>query len=122
MLTVFGEVPEDIQRRVKYAKWKAIYISRCLKNGETPVPGPVAGTDAEEFDFPQIPTDNSNTDFEEQKPTVPSNQPSFPANPTVQPSSSPWAPTSDFHASNVAHSTISAMSKKSFLIKEYIIN
>jgi len=58
VLSVFGEIPEDIARRVKYAKWKAIYISRCLKNGEIPVPGPVAGTDAEDFDFglPNVPS------------------------------------------------------------------
>ena len=29
----------------KYAKWKAAYINNCLKNGETPIPGPVGGTD-----------------------------------------------------------------------------
>lgn len=59
VLSVFGEVSEEITQRIKYAKWKAIYISRCLKNGETPVPGPVAGTDAEDFGFfnqPNIPS------------------------------------------------------------------
>ena len=51
MLKVFGEIPEDIVKREKYAKWKSTYINKCLRNGETPIPGPVAGTDAEEFSF-----------------------------------------------------------------------
>ncbi|XP_078372600.1 vacuolar protein sorting-associated protein VTA1 homolog [Oculina patagonica] len=29
----------------KYAKWKAAYIHKCLKTGETPVPGPAGGDD-----------------------------------------------------------------------------
>lgn len=28
---------------LKYAKWKAAYIHKCLKSGETPVPGPAGG-------------------------------------------------------------------------------
>lgn len=44
----FGEISEDIQKNRKYAKWKAAYIHRCLKNGETPVAGPVGGEDGEE--------------------------------------------------------------------------
>ncbi|XP_046549119.1 vacuolar protein sorting-associated protein VTA1 homolog [Haliotis rubra] len=36
VLTVFGELSEDIEKNKKYAKWKAAYIHRCLKNGETP--------------------------------------------------------------------------------------
>lgn len=31
---------QNIQHR-KYAKWKAAYIHNCLKNGETPQPGPI---------------------------------------------------------------------------------
>ena len=42
MEAVFGELtPENAHAR-KYAKWKAAYIHNCLKNGETPVPGPAA--------------------------------------------------------------------------------
>ena len=29
----------------KYAKWKAAYIHKCLKSGETPIPGPAGGED-----------------------------------------------------------------------------
>lgn len=40
---VFGEVSEEVASERKYAKWKATYIHNCLKNGQTPVPGPMAG-------------------------------------------------------------------------------
>jgi len=39
----FGELSEEVQEQRKYAKWKAAYIHNCLKNGETPVPGPAGG-------------------------------------------------------------------------------
>ncbi|KAK2181582.1 hypothetical protein NP493_391g01007 [Ridgeia piscesae] len=42
VLTTFGDLSEDLEKNRKYAKWKAAYIHKCLKNGETPVPGPVA--------------------------------------------------------------------------------
>ena len=29
----------------KYAKWKAAYINECIKNGQTPIPGPVDGVE-----------------------------------------------------------------------------
>ncbi|KAK3583956.1 hypothetical protein CHS0354_033750 [Potamilus streckersoni] len=41
VLSVFGEISEDIEKNRKYAKWKAAYIHKCLKNGETPIPGPM---------------------------------------------------------------------------------
>jgi len=41
VLTIFGELPEELVQNRKYAKWKAAYIHNCLKNGETPVPGPL---------------------------------------------------------------------------------
>lgn len=40
VLTTFGELSEELLQNRKYAKWKAAYIHNCLKNGETPVPGP----------------------------------------------------------------------------------
>jgi len=42
VLSTFGELSEDIEKNRKYAKWKAAYIHNCLKNGETPVSGPLA--------------------------------------------------------------------------------
>ena len=42
-MNVLGELtPENVHHR-DYAKWKAAYIHNCLKNGETPIPGPVDG-------------------------------------------------------------------------------
>ncbi|XP_076754948.1 vesicle trafficking 1 [Xylocopa sonorina] len=41
VLTVFGELSEEAAQNKKYAKWKAAYIHNCLKNNETPIPGPI---------------------------------------------------------------------------------
>ncbi|KOX67716.1 Vacuolar protein sorting-associated protein VTA1 like protein [Melipona quadrifasciata] len=41
VLTVFGELNEEATQNRKYAKWKAAYIHNCIKNNETPVPGPM---------------------------------------------------------------------------------
>lgn len=55
VLNVFGDISEEIANTQKYAKWKATYIHNCLKNGETPTPGPPA-TETESgqigFNFP----------------------------------------------------------------------
>jgi len=106
VLSVFGDIQEDISKRAKYAKWKAIYISRCLKNGETPVPGPVAGTDADEFEaygntqYNENTTDDSYANLSKPSASHTSE--------TVTPNSVPLS-TPDF-SSNVAQSPISAMS------------
>lgn len=39
-LLTFGVLSEEATDKRKYAKYKAAYIHTCLKNGETPVPGP----------------------------------------------------------------------------------
>lgn len=36
----FGDLSEEATDKRKYAKYKAAYIHTCLKNGETPIPGP----------------------------------------------------------------------------------
>ncbi|XP_033228096.1 vacuolar protein sorting-associated protein VTA1 homolog isoform X14 [Belonocnema kinseyi] len=41
VITTFGDLTEEAVQNRKYAKWKAAYIHNCLKNGETPVPGPM---------------------------------------------------------------------------------
>ncbi|CRL06428.1 CLUMA_CG019488, isoform A [Clunio marinus] len=41
IITTFGELSEEAVQCRKYAKWKAAYIHNCLKNGETPQPGPM---------------------------------------------------------------------------------
>ena len=50
VLGQFGELSVELMEKQKYAKWKAAYISRCLKDGETPIAGPIGG---EEEDEPQ---------------------------------------------------------------------
>ncbi|CAL8392430.1 unnamed protein product [Arctogadus glacialis] len=42
VLSVFGELSEENIQHRKYARWKATYIHTCLKEGETPVAGPLA--------------------------------------------------------------------------------
>ncbi|XP_067614404.1 vacuolar protein sorting-associated protein VTA1 homolog [Eurosta solidaginis] len=37
----FGELSEESINHQNYAKWTAAYINNCLKNGETPMPGPL---------------------------------------------------------------------------------
>ena len=34
---------------MKYAKWKAVEINRCFKNGITPTPGPPTGEEGDEL-------------------------------------------------------------------------
>lgn len=41
VLATFGELSEEAAQNKKYAKWKAAYIHNCLKNGQTPEPGPL---------------------------------------------------------------------------------
>jgi len=53
VLSVFGDVSEEITNTQKYAKWKATYIHNCMKNGETPTPGPPVESGQIGFNFPQ---------------------------------------------------------------------
>jgi len=39
-LKVFGDLTEEVSQKSKYAKWRAAYITKCIKNGETPQPPP----------------------------------------------------------------------------------
>lgn len=57
VLETFGELTEEVVQNRKYAKWKAAYIHNCLKNGETPVPGPMIDDSEEnpEFSVPNFP-------------------------------------------------------------------
>lgn len=48
VLQTFGELTEEAVHNRKYAKWKAAYIHNCLKNGETPIPGPMQDESNEE--------------------------------------------------------------------------
>jgi len=55
VLSTLGELTPEISHHKKYAKWKAAYIHSCLKNGEVPVPGPMATGDEEDLQFPTVP-------------------------------------------------------------------
>jgi len=58
--------PENAHMR-KYSKWKAAYIHNCLKNGETPIPGPMEGDDG-----PGVSEASENTRSSElQEPQIP---------------------------------------------------
>lgn len=46
----FGELSEEATDKRKYSKFKAAYIHTCLKNGETPVPGPPTEGEGESDD------------------------------------------------------------------------
>ena len=41
ILEQFGELAPDVQEKLTYSKYKAGYIMKCLKAGETPMPGGV---------------------------------------------------------------------------------
>jgi vacuolar protein sorting-associated protein VTA1 len=40
VLAYFGELSEEMINKKDYAKRKAVYIKKCLENGETPIAGP----------------------------------------------------------------------------------
>lgn len=50
VLTTFGDLTDEASQNRKYARWKAAYIHNCLKNGETPVPGPMQPENINEED------------------------------------------------------------------------
>lgn len=54
VLTTFGELTDEITNNRKYAKWKAAYIHNCLKNGETPKPGPQSEMTDEEKELNEL--------------------------------------------------------------------
>ncbi|XP_015191528.1 PREDICTED: vacuolar protein sorting-associated protein VTA1 homolog isoform X1 [Polistes dominula] len=61
VLTVFGELTDEAAQNRKYAKWKATYLHNCIKNGETPVPGPLKDEDGEDNLNEFSNKDNSNS-------------------------------------------------------------
>ncbi|VDI28924.1 vacuolar protein sorting-associated protein VTA1 [Mytilus galloprovincialis] len=114
VLGCFGEISEDIQKNRKYAKWKAAYIHKCLKNGETPVPGPLGGEDGEEGlspadnlqPGPSYPANNLPTPSNQQPqvgafapPTTPQDPPQIPQQPSPSQSFVPQqpAPSQSYH-------------------------
>ncbi|XP_053602230.1 vacuolar protein sorting-associated protein VTA1 homolog [Plodia interpunctella] len=89
VLTTFGELTDEATQNRKYAKWKAAYIHNCLKNGETPVPGPMPTEDSQSEDTPADSTPESHPQapgFLPVNPTLPSVPSSLPSVPTSFPS------------------------------------
>ncbi len=98
--------PENAHAR-KYAKWKAAYIHNCLKNGETPVPGPVGGPDEGSgaapvapggWQAPQIPPDGGAENSPQSQEPTPKPVPSPRAN--VPPAAVPPAASAVIAASS----------------------
>eukprot|EP00731_Ephydatia_muelleri_P031865 Em0023g372a len=57
ILKQFGPLSDEVQTRLKYAKWKAVEIDRCLKNGITPTPGPPGGDEGGAFNLGDLDAD-----------------------------------------------------------------
>ncbi|KAM0788760.1 hypothetical protein ACM66B_002851 [Microbotryomycetes sp. NB124-2] len=43
VLAVFGDMSSEISEKIKYSKWKASDISKALREGRKPTPGPAGG-------------------------------------------------------------------------------
>lgn len=86
IIQTFGELSDEAGQCKKYAKWKATYIHNCLKNGETPHPGPLGG------DEDELAPDNSANSggFGWNMPSTSQNVPNLPS-----PPQQPAAPTSN---------------------------
>ncbi|XP_013105872.1 vacuolar protein sorting-associated protein VTA1 homolog [Stomoxys calcitrans] len=67
VLQTYGELSEEALHNRKYAKWKAAYIHNCLKNGETPISGPMGEEEGGE-------EGNENNDTPTLSPQEPSNE------------------------------------------------
>lgn len=77
MLVTFGELSEEATDKRKYAKFKAAYIHSCLKNGETPVPGPPGESDENNENVSDADaTPENNNEFVAPAPAAPNNDPS----------------------------------------------
>lgn len=70
ILLTFGELSEEATDKRKYAKYKAAYIHNCLKNGETPIPGP-PNENADENVDENNGTDEANADTPSAEDKVP---------------------------------------------------
>lgn len=91
ILTMFGELSEEATQNRKYAKWKATYIHNCLKNGETPVPGPIDNPEGGEENtggleddnthgtMPSIPVPQDRRTSEDDVPSLPKSNPYDPS-------------------------------------------
>ncbi|XP_016993938.3 vacuolar protein sorting-associated protein VTA1 homolog [Drosophila takahashii] len=90
ILQTFGELSEEALHNRKYAKWKAAYIHNCLKNGETPIPGPLPDDD----DEAELQGENANEEAAGGAPADPAPAPEPEADPSP-PASSVVPPTAE---------------------------
>lgn len=80
VLLTFGELGEEASHNRTYAKYKAAYIHNCLKNGETPIPGPHSegGAGVEKDDNEDVvvggPSEPSGVSGHNDQPSPPPNQ------------------------------------------------
>lgn len=86
VLLVFGELTEEAHHNRKYAKWKAAYIHNCLKNGETPIAGPMATEGDEEFNGLVSDGAAGGSDLPPPPPAMGFVQPTTPTEPAATPS------------------------------------
>lgn len=56
MLRAFGPLDDDVQTKIKYAKWRATQIHKALRSGQSPAPGPSAPRTEEEEVVSQLTT------------------------------------------------------------------
>ncbi|PKY19785.1 DUF605-domain-containing protein [Rhizophagus irregularis] len=86
LLRIFGNINKEFEDKIIYAKWKAVDITKALKEGRTPVPGPPGGEQ-----------DEQKPEFDENNLSIPGIDQFSPAqttpNPTVLPTGPP--PTSN---------------------------
>lgn len=77
IVNTFGEPSDEVLHHRKYAKWKSTYIHNCLKNGITPIPGPMAmegeedGLEGENFEQPSMPPPLEPSNFMPMQPQAP---------------------------------------------------
>lgn len=111
-LNVFGDTSEEVAQKSKYAKWRAAYITRCIKNGETPlapedegngdegkIPDDVGGSSSiattsqdgkpNSLDFPTQPPSNIPGNYYNQYPGYYPPPPGTPIQPPYTPPSQP---------------------------------
>ena len=89
-----SSLPVQIEAKQKYAKWKAVEIDRCLKNGIPPTPGPPGEATAELADDAEGHIIPKPSPKPRQNPTpgVPAGQTQYPT-PGVPPYPMPGLPT-----------------------------
>jgi len=103
VMETFGPLTPEVNHYRKYAKVKAAYIHNCLKNGETPIAGPLAGDDDEDDMNENAPVPHDERQDETQ--SVPSNPPSAPT-----PAPAPAAEMANMNISNPSSSAPPALS------------